>query len=177
VPGLLGWGALTLLLGLWLLRRPAWWSGLLAGGICLVAGWKAFRGMPAAVMAAILAIESRMQPFNDLLARFTLPPLSLFDLGVPWSEIRGPGPMTVALGACLAVGGGLATLSAFGAARSLGRCTACGHRHRPGRVAAFCVACGTPMPAERACPECHTLAEEGDACCAVCGTRLPEVLS
>jgi hypothetical protein len=141
-----------------------------------VAGWKAFHAMPAAVMGGVLLLAGRLQPLNDLLSRFTLPPITLFDLGVAWADIRGPGPMTVLLGACLAFAGGAAALLTFRHMRVLETCAACGHRDRFGRVTAFCVACGAPMPAERACPECHTLAEPGDLCCAACGTRLPELL-
>jgi hypothetical protein len=172
IPGIVGWGALTLVLGAWLLRRPAWWSALPAGLVATVVAWKAFHVMPAAVMSGVLLLEQRMQPLNGLLARFALPPVSLFDLRQPWSRIRGPGEMTALLGGLIALVGGLATLASYRDARALEHCVACGHRDRPGRVTAFCVACGAPMPAERACPECHTLAEPGDACCGVCGARL-----
>jgi RNA polymerase subunit RPABC4/transcription elongation factor Spt4 len=164
------------LLGVWLLRRPAWWSALPAGFASVIVAWKAYHVMPAAVMSGILLLEQRMQPLNDLLARFTLPPMSLFDLGQPWSRIRGPGEMTVLFGGLVALAGALASLASYRDARAMERCGACGHRDRPGRVTAFCVRCGAAMPAERACPECHTLAEPGDACCAVCGSRLLAVL-
>jgi hypothetical protein len=177
VPGVLGWGALTLLLSVWLLRRPAWWAGLAAGIICIVVAWKGYQAMPASVMSGVLVLEGRMQPLNDLLARFTLPPLSLFDLGIPWSQIRGPGPLTVLLGGVLAVSGGLASVLSFRDLRVLEQCAACGHRNRPGRVTAHCVQCGVPMPGEAACQECHALAEPGDTCCGVCGTQLRGILS
>lgn len=172
VPGLLGWGALTLLAGAWLARRPAWWGGLLAGGVSLFAGWRAFSGLPTAVRAGTLMLEQRIQPPNDLLAQFGLAPITLFNLGLPWSQLRGPGPMTVLLGSCLAVFGGAAVLLSSAQTRALGVCPSCGHRDRFGRTSAFCVACGGPMLAERACPSCHTFAEPGDHFCAVCGAGL-----
>lgn len=176
-PGILGWGALTLLLGVWMARRPAWWNGLAAGLVCAVVGWRAFQGLPPAMRAAALALEGRVQPLNDLLARFALPPLNLFDLGASGAALRGPGPITVLLGAALALTGGAVALRAARGRFALGRCAACGHRDAHGRLLAYCVACGAPMPDERACAVCHTLAEPGDICCGVCGNRLPGVLS
>lgn len=172
LPGVIGWGALTLLLGVWLFRRAPWPLGGAAGAVSLGLAWAAQAWMPAAINRAFLALEMRLQPMNDLLARFGIAPLHLFDTGTPWRELRGPGTVAVIVGASVVLlAAALAAHTARGE-RALGRCAACGHRDRTGRLLAFCVRCGAPMPAERACPACHTLAEPGDLCCGVCGTSL-----
>lgn len=176
VPGVVGWGAMTLVLGAWLARRPAAWTGLLGGAACGIVAWRAFVNLPRAVRTGAIILEGRVQPLNDLLARFSLPPMSVFDFGPTGAALRGPGTATVLSGAGIALAGGALALLAAHGRFSLGQCATCGHRDRFGRLNAFCVACGAPMPAERACPDCHTLAEPGDICCGVCGNHLTGIL-
>lgn len=172
LPGILGFGALTLLLGAWLFRRPAWPGAGMAAIATLGVAWAARAALPPAINRLFLGLEMRLQPMNDLLARFGIAPFDLFDTGTPWRELRGPGTLLVMVGALLALAGtALAATTARGVI-AMGRCTACGHRDRSARILAFCVRCGAPMPAERACPDCHTLAEPGDLCCGLCGARL-----
>ncbi len=173
LPGVLGWGALTLLLGVWLFRRAPWWAALLSSMVSIAAALEVRATLPAAINRALLGMELRLQPMNNLLARFGIAPLDIFDFATPWDRLRGPGVPVVVLGGLLALAGALVTAASLLGAYDLRRCIACGHRNRPTRVTAFCVRCGEPMPMERTCAECHTLAEPGDLCCGVCGSALP----
>ena len=174
LPGIAGWGALSLsgaLLALFCLRRLpllAVLLGLLAAGM----GAHAQKETGRALKGRLLGLQQALAPVNDKLLRVGLPPVEPFAIGRPWREFVGPGPVwTFWGGAALALGGA----ALFAGMRLARTCPGCGALWSPERAGsiAFCPACGGRAgSAVTSCPACHAAAELDDRFCASCGVSL-----
>lgn len=170
-PGVIGWGMLTLLIGVltlaagWLRRLPL--LMVLLGLLSILAALQAERDAGKAVRRRILETRMMMAPVNARLEQITLPPVEPFGPGIrPARDYVGPGPLYAAIaGSMLALG---ATLTFVGG--RMGRsCGVCGALWREGRAVFFCPACGVSAGKSHLCPVCHNPREPGDHFCVRCG--------
>lgn len=171
-PGVLGLGALSLsaaiLALMWGRRFPL--LGLILGLFALGVGAHAERETGRAVKGRILHLQVALAPVNDKLIRVGLPPIEPFQMGRPWKEFVGPGPLwTFRGGAILALG----SAAIFTGGMLLRSCFRCGARWSPARAVAFCPACGERVGPLRACPACESPVEPKDRFCAACGVTIP----
>jgi hypothetical protein len=173
IPGVMEWGAVTIVVGLLVLsasglRRRLPLLVMVLGLAAMSIGMRAQEETGRNLRGRLLALENAIAPVNARLAQVALPPIELFGPGLGRSgDYQGPGSLwTVIGGACLALGG---TLSFVGG--RLGRsCLSCGTLWRTGRVVLFCPSCGTSAGGPRLCALCKSPIETKDRFCVSCGT-------
>jgi hypothetical protein len=176
VPGVAGWGALTLaaavvaVMAAFRARRLSL-VGVLLGLFILAVAAQARAEGGRAVKARLLALTQALAPVNDRLLRVGLPPVEPFRLGQRWSDLVGPGPAwTAAGGALLALG----SCGRFAAGRLRRSCFRCGASWSPARAGAvtFCPACAARVGPLTACPACRGPVEPRDTFCVRCAAPL-----
>jgi hypothetical protein len=181
LPGILGPGGLTLLLGLLFALRPRlrpWIALPVAAAVALlvpVAG----DDLARQVRGGLIALQLWLAPVNRLLEQFHISGIEVVDLARPRIAYLGPGLAVTAWGAGAAALGSLIRLFTVGEgpARLQDRlaplrCPACAIPIARARSARFCPHCGASLGGPPLCPACHTPAEPDDQFCAACGTPL-----
>lgn len=175
IPGVMGWGALTLAAALAALvvGRRAPLLAVAVGMLALGVGAQAQRETGRAVKGRVLELQRSFDNVNSRLMQVGLPPIEPFERGRLWRDFVGPGPLwTFWGGAALAVGA-----AAVFAGERLGRsCPRCGitwSAIRAGRVT-FCPACGIRLGPITQCRACGGSVEPKDTFCATCGASLSE---
>jgi len=182
LPGVLGLGGVTLLLGLWLALRPRL-QPLIALPLALaVALWVPLAGDELAhqVRGGLISLQLWLAPVNRLLEQFRISGIEVVDLGQPRAAYLGPGLAVTAWGAGVAALGSLVRLFIAGEGPprlqdrlAPHRCPACAVPIPRARSARFCPTCGASLGGPPLCPACHTPAEPNDRFCAACGVSLP----
>jgi hypothetical protein len=181
LPGVLGPGGLTLLLGLILLTRPRLHpaAGLLVA-LAVGVGVLLFGDEVArTIRGGLIGLQLWLSPFNRLLEQFHIGGVEVVDLRLARSAYQGPGLAMTGWGAWLAAAGhalrllvpgeGPAALQDRLAPR---RCGACGIAISRARSARFCPDCGVSLGGPPLCPRCLAPAAPADRHCVLCGTSL-----
>jgi Double zinc ribbon len=176
--GALGWGGLAGVAGLILLLHPRPAPGTLLG-IAAGAAYLAYT-IPLQLLdharATTHAIDSWLDPMNQLLDRFHIEGLHLTEWSLPAAHAMGPGATLTLWGAALAAAAaGLSPLSRTLTPPGSGlhrACPACAVPLSPHRELRFCPACGASLTALPFCRVCRALAEPGDRFCGCCGLEL-----
>jgi hypothetical protein len=181
LPGILGPGGLTLLLGLFFALRPRL-HPLIALPVAVVVALLvpvAGDDLARQVRGGLLALQLWLAPVNRLLEQFHISGIEVVDLGQPRAAYLGPGLAVTAWGAGAAALGSLIRLFTVeeGPTRlqdrlAPRRCAACAVPIPRSRSARFCPCCGASLGGPPLCPACHTPAEPDDQFCAECGTSL-----
>jgi Double zinc ribbon len=181
LPGVLGLGGLSLLVGLLFALRP---------------GLQPLAALPIAVAVALLvpvagdslgrhvrggliALQLWLGPVNRLLEQFHISGIDVVDLARGRASYLGPGLAVTAWGACSAALGSLFRLFTAGEGPSAlqdrlapRRCPSCAVPIPRVRLALFCPRCGASLGGPPLCPACRTPAEPDDRFCAACGTPI-----
>jgi hypothetical protein len=181
LPGVLGPGGLTLLLGLVLLFRarvhPA--AGLLMG-VAVGIGAPLFGDeVSRTLRGALIGLQLWLAPLNRLLEQFHISGIEVVDLGLARDAYLGPGLAVTAWGAWLAaIGHGARLLLPGEGPPALQdrlaprRCGACGTTVPRARAAHFCPGCGASLGGPPLCARCLTPAAPADRYCVSCGAAL-----
>lgn len=181
LPGVLGPGGLTLLVGLVLLSRPRLHpvAGLAIAVAIGIAVPLFGDELTRAIRGTLIGLQLWLSPVNRLLDQFQISSIEVVDLGLAREAYLGLGLRLTAWGAWLAAAGHAARLllpgegpSALQDRLSPRRCDGCGTTISRARVAHFCPKCGVSLGGPPHCPHCLAPARPGDCHCVLCGARI-----
>lgn len=181
LPGILGPGGVTLLVGLVLLWRPRLhpMAGLVSAGAVAVWAPAFADDLAHAIRGTLIGAQLWIAPLNRLLEQFRINGIEIVDLALPRAAFLGPGVAVTAWGAGVAALAHLARLFLPGEGppalqdRLIPiRCGACGVAVPRARQARFCPNCGTSLGGPPICPACRAPVATADRFCVTCGASI-----
>jgi Double zinc ribbon len=182
LPGILGLGGLSLLVGLLFALRPRL-HPLVALAVSLAVAVlvpMAGDALARQVRGGLIAFQVWLGPLNRLLDQFHIAGIDVVDLARPRASYLGPGLAVTAWGAGAAALGSLVRLFTAGEGPAAlqdrvapRRCPACAIPVPRARPAHFCPRCGASLGGPPLCPACRTPAEPADHFCTACGVPIP----
>jgi hypothetical protein len=168
LPGVVGLGSVTAVLGLSALTRtrPFPLMNLLLGLICTVVGIQAQQVIGRTTARQILTVQQQLAPINAHLEQVNLPPIEPFSDSVIARNYVGPGPTWVVWGGIALATAGLLQ---FAGSRLERTCAYCHTFWRAGREIYFCPRCGKAARIASRCERCFTPLQRHDRFCTNCG--------